>query len=492
MENVKKLWARAAELADLHHVMALMQWDQEVMLPKGGAAERAQQFATMSAVVHRKAVDPALGELLAEAEAIGDRLSTVERALVRKMRRDYDQSTKLPESFVVELAALTSQALPVWVEARRDDDFASFAPLLARLVEMNRREADYLGYAAEPYDALLDLYEEGLTAVEVRACFSALLEPLRTLLAGVAPGGTLALAAPFEVEEQVRFADRLLALIGFDFARGRQDRSAHPFSTGLGASDQRVTNRYRPDSIEFIFSALHEGGHALYEQNIGADLARTPLAAGVSLGIHESQSRLWENVIGRSRPFWQHCYPLLREAFPAQFGGLSLDDFLVTVNGVRPGLIRVEADELSYNLHVLIRFELEKALLDGELAVADLPAAWNERYRDYLGVAVPSDADGVLQDIHWAHGSFGYFPTYTIGNLAAAQIWHAYRRFDPEWEATLARGDFAAVRKWLAANIHCHGSVYPPRELLLRVTGEALNPRYFLAYLKEKFGPAAC
>ncbi len=488
MDVIGKLRERAAELADLSHVMALMQWDQEVMLPRGGAAERAQQFATLSGIVHRRAVDPALGEFLAAAEAAADRLDTVERALVRKMRRGYDQNTKLPEAFVTELAALTSRALPVWVAARRDNDFASFAPLLSRLVEMNRRQADYLGYDEEPYDALLDCYEEGLTAREVRDCFSVLLEPLRELLAGVAPAEEWQPRVPFVEAEQVRFADRLLGLIGFDFERGRQDRSAHPFSTGLGRNDQRVTNRYAPQSIEFIFSALHEGGHALYEQNIGPELARTPLANGVSLGIHESQSRFWENIIGRSRPFWQYCYSLLGEAFPAQFGTLALDDFLATVNAVRPGLIRVDADELSYNLHVLIRFELEQALISGELAVADLPAAWGERYRDYLGVVVPSDADGVLQDIHWAHGSFGYFPTYTIGNLAAAQIWHAYRRFDPDWAATLARGDFARVGGWLATNIHRHGGVYLPRELLLRVTGEELAPRHFLGYLKEKFG----
>jgi len=297
----------------------------------------------------------------------------------------------------------------------------------------------------------------------------------------------VALAAPFEIEEQVRFADQLLAKIGFDFERGRQDRSAHPFSTGLGGNDQRVTNRYNPQSIEFIFSALHEGGHALYEQNVSADLARTPLGSGVSLGIHESQSRLWENIIGRSAPFWLHCYPSLREAFPAQFGAMDVDNFLQMINRVQPGLIRVEADELSYNLHVLIRFELETALLDGDLQVADLPAAWNERYRDYLGIEVPSDSDGVLQDIHWAHGSFGYFPTYTIGNLASAQIWHAYCLFDLDHEATIAHGDFDKIRQWLSQQIYQHGSVYQPHELLLRVTGEELNPEYFLRYLKKKF-----
>ncbi len=486
MENLRTL---AAELCDLHHVMALMQWDQEVMLPVRGSAERAQQFATMSGIIHRKEVDPALGELISKAEFRGDSLSVIDLALVRKMRRNFDQSTKLPEEFVVEFSTLTSQALPVWVAARKNNDFASFAPLLTKMVAMSRQQADYLGYEEEPYDALLDLYEEGLTAARVRECFDALREPLRKMIAqvGSGHGGDDGVGEPFIVEEQIRFADQLLAKIGFDFERGRQDRSAHPFSTGLGGCDQRVTNRYNPQSIEFIFSALHEGGHALYEQNVGVDLARTPLASGVSLGIHESQSRLWENIIGRSAPFWQHCFSSLRESFPAQFGNLALGDFMKIINGVHPGLIRVEADELSYNLHVLIRFELETALLDGSLQVADLPAAWNERYRDYLGVTVPSDSDGVLQDIHWAHGSFGYFPTYTIGNLASAQIWHAYCLFDLDHEATIAHGDFGKIRQWLSQQIYQHGSVYPPHELLLRVTGEELNPDYFLRYLEKKF-----
>ena len=489
MNNIEQLRARAAELSDLHHVMALMQWDQEVMLPVRAAAERAQQFATMSGIVHRKEVDPGLAELISTAEAAGDSLSVVDRALVRRMRRNFDQSTKLPEEFVVALSTLTSQALPVWVAARKNNDFKSFAPLLAQLVEMSRQQADYLGYEKEPYDALLDQYEEGLTADRVRECFDALRSPLQTMIAQSGGGRDEPpmVSEPFEVEEQIRFADRLLAMIGFDFERGRQDRSAHPFSTGLGGCDQRVTNRYSPQSIEFIFSALHEGGHALYEQNVGADLARTPLGAGVSLGIHESQSRLWENIIGRSAPFWQHCLPMLREAFPAQFGDMAFGQFMQMINAVRPGLIRVEADELSYNLHVLIRFELELALINGDLAAADLSAAWNERYRDYLGVTVPTDSDGVLQDIHWAHGSFGYFPTYTIGNLASAQIWHAYCALDPEQETTIGQGDFGRIKGWLTEQIYRHGSVYPPEELLLRVTGERLNPDYFLRYLKNKF-----
>ena len=287
-------------------------------------------------------------------------------------------------------------------------------------------------------------------------------------------------------QDQILFSEKLLAAIGYDFNRGRQDISAHPFTTSLGHNDRRVTNRFRPDSLEFIFSALHEGGHALYEQGIAEINTTTPLDEGVSLGIHESQSRLWENIIGRSRPFWHQYYPMLQNIMPEQFRDVPLDDFVRYINVVHPGLIRVEADEVCYNLHVHIRFELEKQLIEGTLSVRDLSALWNEKYADYLGVQVDSDANGVLQDIHWAHGSFGYFPTYTIGNLAAAQIWQAYCRFDPDYQQTIQKGELAKVRQWLTDNIYCHGAVFQPAVLMKRVCGEQLTSRYFVDYLKSK------
>ena len=434
-------------------------------------------------------MDPSLGELLKEAAGQEDALSDQEQGLVRVMQRSYDQNTKLPGEFVSRFARLTSEALQVWVKARQQADFALFAPLLEELVAMSRQKAEYLGYANEPYDALLDLHEEGLTTAAVEEMFDTLRAPLKELLGRAAARGDkgLSVAPPMELGAQQAFAERLLAAIGFDFERGRQDRSAHPFSTTLGHDDRRVTNRYRADSVEFIFSALHEGGHALYELGIDRSLARSHLDSGVSLGIHESQSRLWENIIGRSPEFWSHFYPELQLAFPAQFGGLSVEEFVAGVNRVKPGPIRVEADEVSYNLHVLIRFDLEKALFRGELEVAGLPEVWNRRYRDDLGVEVESAANGVLQDIHWSHGSFGYFPTYTIGNLAAAQIWARYRQFDTDHRQTVARGELGRIRGWLGEQIYRHGSVHPPAELLKRVTGEALRPAYFLDYLRTKY-----
>ncbi|MFA7348941.1 MAG: carboxypeptidase M32 [Desulfurivibrionaceae bacterium] len=492
MHILAQLKKYSAELVDLHHTLALMQWDQEVRMPRRAAEGRAGQFATLSALAHRREVSPELGALLAEAEAQKESLSVEDRALLRVMRRSYDQNTKLPEEFVAEFSRLTSQAQMAWLEAREQSDFAIFQPLLERLVVLSRQQAEYLGYTAHPYDALLDLHEEGLTTARVEAMFTELQAPLvgmvKRFSGRLAP---LSFGEPFSSSGQEQFAEHLLVAMGFDFSRGCLARSPHPFTTTLGHHDRRITNRYAPRSLDFIFGALHEGGHALYEQGIDERLANSHLDDGVSLGIHESQSRFWENVVGRSRPFWQRFFPELQRSFPGQFAHTELDDFIRGINAVTPGLIRVDADEVTYNLHVLIRFEIEKGLIEGSLEVADLPRVWRDKYRQYLGVEVESDADGVLQDIHWAHGSFGYFPTYTIGNLASAQIWEAYRKHDPAFTQTLAEGNLTKIKEWLVREIHGHGSVYPPEELLTRVTGAPLSARPFLAYLEEKFSALA-
>lgn len=484
LENLKR---HSVELTRLHHILGLMQWDQEVRMPSRAAPGRAEQFAALTAIVHQKEVLPELGEWL--KAAADERLSPVDHALVRVMRRAYEQNTKLPEDFVIAFSRLTAQALDAWVMARRRDDFPGFVPYLAKIIEMSRQKAEYLGYAAHPYDALLDLHEEGLRAGKVESMFDAIRLPLQALAgrARQAAQPRLAFATPFAEEAQVAFSEKLLLRMGFDFDRGCLARSAHPFSTTLGHHDRRVTNRYQPHSLEFIFGALHEGGHALYEQGVAEDLADTHLDGGVSLGIHESQSRLWENIIGRSKAFAEFLLPNLQQSFPAQFTALDPTTFYRGINCVQPGLIRVAADEVTYNLHVLIRFELEKALMEGTLAAQDLPGAWKEKYRDYLDVTVPSDADGVLQDIHWAHGSIGYFPTYTIGNLAAAQIWQAYTAENPGHAARIASGELGPVHAWLTDRIYRHGSIYPPDELLRRITGQDLAPRAYLDYLATKY-----
>jgi carboxypeptidase Taq len=488
MNLIDQLRAHSEVLTDLHHVLALLQWDLEILIPDRAAEERARQMATLTTVIHRKEVAPELGRLLEQSEERQEGFTVAERALVRVMRREYDQSVKMPEEFVADFSRLTSRAMTVWTHARRQSDFRLFAPLLKEIVEKSRQKADYLGYAGEPYDALLDLHEEGLTTARVGAMFTDLREPLSRLVREQRQSGPqLRFEEPFGREEQVALAEKILATIGFDLSRGRQDISVHPFTTSLGQHDHRVTNRYQPHSLEFIFTALHEGGHALYEQNITADLAGTALATGVSLGIHESQSRLWENIIGRSHSFWHFFYPELQQAFPRHFRDLPVEELLRSLNMVQPGLIRVEADEVSYNLHVLIRFELEKALIDNSLAVDDLPAAWNEKYRDYLDVMVESDAMGVLQDIHWSHGSIGYFPTYTIGNLAAAQIWEAYCKSDPEADRTIRSGNLGRIKEWLTERLYRHGSVYPPEQLMVAATGRPLAAEPFLRYLRQKY-----
>lgn len=490
MSAIEELRGKSAELTSLANIMALLQWDQEVMMPSGATADRANQSAVLSAIIHRQISSPAMGELLDRTAANAVALSIADQALLRVMRREYDQSTRVPAEFVAEFSRLSSQALAVWVKARRQSDFSSFLPLLDRIVAMCRQKAGYLAYANEPYDALLDLYEEGLQSSDVDRIFKELQTGLVDLLGGLQQQAVAAqelFSAPFNLHEQIEFSGKVLEKIGYDLQRGRLDRSPHPFSTSLGHHDRRLTNRYHPRSMEFIFSALHEGGHGLYEQGVASDLAGSHLDCGVSLGIHESQSRLWENIIGRSRPFWENFYPELKRSFPAQFNHLDLDGFVAMVNTVKPGLIRVEADELTYNLHILIRFELERALLAGSIQAVDLPALWHEKYRDYLGVEVKDDADGVLQDIHWAHGSFGYFPTYTIGNLAAAQIWQAYCLYDPDHRLTVATGDLARIKNWLTENIYCHGAIYPPAVLMEKVTGERLSSRFFIEYLRHKY-----
>ena len=490
MNTIEELHRKAKELTNLNSILALLQWDQEVMMPAGGAEGRATQFSVLSTIVHQKISDPILGEILQELAEKVD-ISSADQALVRVLRREYDKNIKLPEKFVADFAKLTSEALPVWVNARKHNDFKQFLPMLERVISMCRQQTDFLGFDEHPYDALLDLYEEGLTTNNLDTLFGNLKTDLSQLLQSKISQQkpcpeNLKQIKPMAQEAQVHFSEKLLEAIGYDFNRGRQDISAHPFTTSLGHNDRRVTNRFRPNSLEFIFSALHEGGHALYEQNIAAEYAETPLDEGISLGIHESQSRLWENIIGRSHLFWKKYYPLMQDSLPEEFQDIGLDDFVQYINRVQPGMIRVEADEISYNLHVLLRFELEKALIEGIITAADLPPLWNEKYTQYLGVTVDSDANGVLQDIHWAHGSFGYFPTYTIGNLAAAQIWNTYCRFDSDFKQTLEQGNLDKIRKWLTENIYCHGAFYPPAELLQKVCGEELNSNYFINYLKNK------
>jgi carboxypeptidase Taq len=475
---------------------ALLGWDEQTYLPRGGSAYRGDQMALLAGLHHERATDPRVGELLGLVEG-SDLLAdpdSVESANVREWRRGFDRVTKLPRSLVEELARTTSMAQQEWVEARKASDFARFRPWLTSIIDLKRQEAACLASGGDAYDALLDEYEPGAKTTELTALFAALREdlvPLVAQIAGATRGpkpGTL--DGDYPTDRQKIFGELVASTIGFDFERGRLDTTAHPFCTGIGPGDTRITTRFDPrDFSGAFFGILHEVGHGLYEQGLDPSDHGTPLGEAVSLGVHESQSRLWENGVGRSLAFWEYWLPQARRFFREPLSAVGLDAFHASINRVEPSLIRVEADEVTYNLHILIRFELEQALIGGDLAVDDLPGAWNARYRQDLGIDPPDDAHGCLQDIHWAAGLVGYFPTYTLGNLYAAQL---YARADADLgglEPAFARGDFAGLLDWLRDKIHREGQRYRAADLIRRATGVGLDHRPLVGALRAKYGP---
>jgi carboxypeptidase Taq len=501
-----ELIRRSKELGVLGSCAAVLGWDQQTYMPTNGAMLRGEQMALLAALAHQKATDPKNGELLAAVE--GSDLVTdaesPEAANVREQRRAYNRATKLPQALVEELARVTTQAQQVWQVAKAKNDFPSFRPWLEKVVALKRQEAQAVqGIIAKPqaashlYDALLDEYEPGATVAELKELFAGLIRDLVPLIRAIAesprkPDRTM-LERDYPIDRQKVFAEAAAVAFGFDFAAGRLDTTAHPFCSGFGPGDCRITTRYNPRFFnEAFFGVLHETGHALYEQNLPAEHFGTPLGVACSLGIHESQSRLWENQVGRGRPFWDHFFPRLKQTFPTTLAGIDKDRFYFAINDVRPSLIRVEADEATYNLHIALRFEIEVALLSGDLTVAELPGAWNERFQALLGLDVPDDARGCLQDIHWSCGGLGYFPTYTLGNLYAAQFMEAARRDcggSENLAADFRRGEFGRLKAWLTEKIHKHGQRYRASELCRRATGTVLRPQAFLSYLNEKFSP---
>jgi len=479
-----------ADLARLSQAAALLNWDLETGMPRKGAAARAEALGLLSGEIFTRFVSPQTAEALAALTAPGVTLDATDAALVRVTRRDYDKSQAIPPALVREIATVAGQAQPAWEQARHDNTFAPFVPYLTRLLALKCEVADIVGHRGNRYDALLDDYEPGLTAAALIPLIADLRRELVPLVDAIIDRqqSQPAPAVPaVPVEAQRALALALLDLLHFDSDAGRLDASAHPFSITIAPGDHRVTTRF--DVADFrssFFSVLHECGHALYELGIPAALQLTPLADGASMAIHESQSRFWENVVGRSRPFLAFVLPLLQRHCPA-LAAWSADDLFRSANSVRRSLIRTEADEVTYNLHVMLRFELENELLGGRLAVTDLPAAWNDRCRALLGCTPASDREGVLQDVHWAHGSFGYFPSYMLGNLYAAQLTDALRRDLPDFDTLLARGDTQAPLAWLRDRVHRHGRMLEPHELMLRATGSAPDSRHFLAYLRSKF-----
>lgn len=496
MHEIEALEAHLAEIKALSEAAALLGWDQQTYMPAGGAGSRAAQMAALSGVIHEKMTGAETARRLqaAEAAALGADPDSDEAALVRAVRRDFDQATKLPGELVAETARVTALAHAHWADARASADWGRFAPDLERILDLTRQTADHLGHGGERYDALLDQYEPGTTTAEVRALFQAIKPDTVALVKRIAARGPDATDASvlsrfYPEDAQLRFGETTIKALGYDFGCGRQDRALHPFCTSFGSGDVRITTRVDPNFLPMaLFGSIHETGHALYEQGLSR---RYPgvLGAAASLGVHESQSRLWENLVGRSRPFWSHFYPALQAAFPASLGETSEEDFCRAINKVEPSLIRVEADEVTYNLHILLRFELETMLLSGALSVADAPAAWNAKMQEYFGLTPPDDAAGILQDVHWSAGLIGYFPTYTLGNILSVQLFHkADADGGGRLSSQIAAGDFAPLLTWLRENIHQWGRKYLPKELAVRATGSPLDPAPYLAYLQTKFG----
>ncbi|HEV2036746.1 MAG TPA: carboxypeptidase M32 [Candidatus Dormibacteraeota bacterium] len=493
-DKLQKLKDILGEVEDLNRATGVLAWDQETYMPPGGVAARAAQMSTLSRLAHVRFTSDEVGRLLdeLEGEVAGMPFDSDEASLVRVTRRDYEQDRKLSPDLVAEIASAGSTARPVWQKARKDSDFKSFAPYLEKNVELSRRVADALGYKERPYDALIDRTEPGLTTDQLETMFAELKKAIVPLVADIARHADAVddrvLYRGFDPGSQLKYALDVVTKLGYDLERGRQDISTHPFSIALGPGDVRITTRVSRDFFnECLFGSIHESGHSMYSQGFGQNLDRTPLWGGASPGVHESQSRLWENLIGRSQPFWRHFFPSLRNAFPEPLKGCDEEAFFRAVNRSYPSLIRVEADEVTYNLHVLVRFELETELLDGPLKVKDLPEAWNARFKSYLGVDVPNDREGVLQDIHWSGLGFASFPGYTIGNLIGAQLMDKIRADIPDLDGHVERGEFGVLLRWLRTNVHRHGRKFTPNELMERATGKPLTPGPWIAYLRKKF-----
>jgi carboxypeptidase Taq len=481
------------EIADLQKAAALLEWDEQVYMPPGGAATHGQMVGTVRKLAHEMFVTDEVGHLVETLtrEMTGADADSDAARLVAVTARDHDKARRVPAAFVAEQAQLLSASQQAWIEARGSSDFARFRPHLERFIDLKRRYITFFPPAAHPYDTLLDEFEPGTTTADVQAIFGTLRPRQVALIRELGdrpPIDDAFLHVAYDESQLWAFSREVVTAMGFDWTRGRQDRSAHPFATGIGSDDVRITSRHTPNEpLSLIFGSIHEAGHALYEQGISPAFARHLLGAATSLGIHESQSRLWENLVGRSRPFWQCFYPALQQRFPSQLGDISLDRFYRAINCVQPSLVRVEADEATYNLHIMLRVELEIALVEGRLQVRDLPEAWRAGMQDYLGLTPADDRTGVLQDIHWSIGAFGYFATYTLGNLISAQLWNAFGAAHPGRDEDIAHGRFAPLREWLRGTVHAPGRKYLPKEIVQRATGGGLDAEPYLAYLETKY-----
>ena len=492
----EELIRRSREASLLASCSSLLGWDEQTYMPTGGVEHRSRQMALLAGLHHEKATDPIIGELLAQLDgtSLVQEADSPAAVNVRELRRNFQRLTRLPRSLVEEMARTVSIAQQEWITARSKVDYAHFQPWLERIVALKQREAECLGDGTASYDALLDEYEPGAKSEDIAVLFNALRADLVPLVRAIADSpvkpNVAILRGEFPVERQRIFGELVASALGFDFSRGRLDTTAHPFCSGIGPGDCRITTRFHHDQFaDALFGIMHEVGHGLYEQGLDPAHFGTPMGESVSLGIHESQSRLWENAVGRSRPFWSHFLPVAQRFFPDSFPDVSLDEFHLAINHVAPSLIRVEADEVTYNLHILVRFELERELLSGQLAAADLPEAWNGKYADYLGVRPSQDAEGCLQDIHWSAGLFGYFPTYTLGNIFAAQLFAQANADLGNLDDLFVQGKFAPLLAWLRDRVHRQGQRFRSSRLIEEVTGSPLDHAPLVRFLKQKYEP---
>ena len=495
-EAYDKLLTIVREIGTLESCAAVLGWDERTYMPRGGAEHRASQLSLLAGMVHEKFTDPKVGELLAEIEGsdmLGDPES-VEAVNVRELRRQYDKNTKLPKDLVEETTRVTTLAQGEWVTARKNSDFKHFQPWLEKVLALMVRRAEAYGYGGELYNGLLDDYEPGATVDEIAEVFKNLRVDLVELLGKIKGGSKKPDASIVErtypVEKQKVFGEAVAQAMGYDFQSGRLDITTHPFCTGIGPGDTRITTRYNPHRLnDALFGIMHEAGHGLYEMGLNKkDYYATPMGESVSLGIHESQSRMWENQVGRSRAFWKYFFPQAQRIFRDSLGDVTLDEFYGAVNNVAPSYIRVEADEATYNLHILLRFELERAMLSGDLKPADVAGEWNRRFKEYFGIEVDKDSNGCLQDVHWSAGLIGYFPTYTLGNLYSAQFFAKARADIPDLIEQFAKGDYSGLLAWLREHIHQHGQRYRAYDLVKKVTGAPLSHKSLIDYMNKKYG----
>jgi carboxypeptidase Taq len=485
---LEQLRARLAEVSDLGRASGVLGWDQRVTMPPRGTEARAEQLSTLGRLIHQRFTDDEIGRLLDAAEPLVESLpyDSDDRSLVRVTRRDWEKARRVPADLRAEMTLHGARGHQAWVDARRANDFASFLPYLRTNVELKRRYIECFDWSDSPYTPLLDDFEPGMVTTEVREVFATLRPALTELVAAAPDVDASFLEGDFPADAQRAFAERVVSTLGFEEGAWRLDPTAHPFCTSFTNRDIRLTTRYRPNDLEAVWSTLHEAGHGLYGHGIADSLLRSPLGGAPSLGVNESQSRTWENLVGRSRPFWEHWYGPLQETFPS-LREVELDAFVRAINRAEPSLIRVDADETTYSLHIILRFELEQEMIEGTVALEDLPEIWNARMAEMLGVDVPSDADGVLQDVHWSGGSIGYFPTYALGNVLSLQIWDVVRRNLPDLDEQLAAGDPLPLSDWLRDNLYSLGRKLTPKETIERLTGSPeIDPEPYLAYLSDK------